>query len=56
MNEQEFTSLVQATIKKDMQELLNGQMKEVIDLVASVYEKGFMNGIQFHANLLQNIK
>lgn len=48
MTEQEFRAMVQATIKEDMQELLNGPINNVIDIIAKVYEKGFMKGLEFH--------
>lgn len=46
MNEQEFREMVQATIKEDMQELLNGPISNVIDIIANVYEKGLMKGLE----------
>lgn len=47
MNEQEFRAMVQATFKEDMQELMNGPITNIIDIIAKVYEKGFMKGLEF---------
>ena len=51
--EQNFRTMVQETIKKDMQELLNGPIKQTHDIIAQVYEMGLMKGLEIQRKNLQ---
>ena len=51
--EQNFREMVQATIQKDMQELLNGPIKQTTDIIAKVYEMGLMKGLEIQRKNLQ---
>ena len=50
---QNFREMVQATIKEDMQELLNGPIKQTHDIIAQVYEMGLMKGLEIQRKNLQ---
>jgi len=51
--EQNFREMVQATIQKDMQELLNGPIKQTHDIIGQVYEMGLMKGLELQRKNLQ---
>lgn len=51
--EQNFREMVEATIQKDMQELLNGPIKQTTDIIAQVYEMGLMKGLEIQRKNLQ---
>jgi len=51
--ETNFREMVQATIQKDMQELLNGPIKQTTDIIAQVYEMGLMKGLEIQRKNLQ---
>ena len=46
MTEQEFRAMIQATLKEDMKELLDGPMNNVITIIQNVYERGLMKGME----------